>query len=243
MIATMKYLDFTLPTPEQNLACDEALLHLAETGRAGETLRFWEPAQFFVVLGYSRPLQADVHVASCRTQKIPILRRLSGGGTVLQGPGCLNFSLVIDTQRSPELRGITGTNQFIMTRHQRALERVIGRPVKIQGDTDLTIDRLKFSGNAQRRAERFALFHGTFLLSFDIPQVERSLPLPAKQPDYRQGRPHGQFLTNLQLTSEPIKQALRTDWNGREPLDNLPTEEINRLASTRYASDEWNEKF
>jgi lipoate-protein ligase A len=240
----MKYVDLTLPTPEQNLACDEALFQLAENGSAGETLRFWEPARFFVVLGCSRPRAADVHLASCRKENIPVVRRFSGGGTVLQGPGCLNFSLVLDLERSPELGGITGTNRYVMNRHRHASERLAGRPVEVLGHTDLALDRLKFSGNAQRRGKRFALFHGTFLLSFDIARVGLCLPVPERQPDYREDRPHDRFLTNLNLPSAVVKKELLAAWDALEPLNGgLPAGEIDRLAEHRYASDEWNSKF
>ena len=51
--------DLTLPTPEENLACDEALLDLCEAGGAGELLRFWEPPSYFVVLGYANNLPLE----------------------------------------------------------------------------------------------------------------------------------------------------------------------------------------
>src|SRR5689334_16956944 len=91
----MKILDLTLPTPAENLACDEALLQAAETGNSGEVLRFWESPTHFVVVGYANKVGAEVNVAACDARNVPILRRCSGGGTVLQGPGCLNYALVL----------------------------------------------------------------------------------------------------------------------------------------------------
>src|SRR5262245_29464931 len=91
----MRLLDYTFPTPEENLACDEALLDLCEAGHAPEVLRFWEPSSHFVVVGYANRIADEVNVTECRTRGIPILRRCSGGGTVLQGPGCVNYALVL----------------------------------------------------------------------------------------------------------------------------------------------------
>ena len=48
----MKHCDVSPGRPEENLACDEALLDLCEAGESGELLRFWEPNQNFVVAGY-----------------------------------------------------------------------------------------------------------------------------------------------------------------------------------------------
>ena len=58
----MKLLDLTLPTPAENLACDEALLNQAEAN-GGEILRFWEPREHFVVVGYANKVGTEVDVA------------------------------------------------------------------------------------------------------------------------------------------------------------------------------------
>jgi hypothetical protein len=62
----MHLLDLTLPTPAENLACDEALLDLCEEGGAGEVLRFWEPREYFVVVGYANKVASEVNVNACR---------------------------------------------------------------------------------------------------------------------------------------------------------------------------------
>src|SRR6267142_1472838 len=91
----MKYIDLTLPTAAENLACDEALLDLCEEGYEHEILRFWEPREHFVVLGYANKIASEVNVPACKTNHVSIFRRCTGGGAVLQGPGCLNYSLVL----------------------------------------------------------------------------------------------------------------------------------------------------
>src|SRR5438067_1520295 len=100
----MKYCDLTLSTPAENLACDEVLLQLAEQNGAGdEVLRVWEPMQYFVVVGYANRVATEVDIRFCQTNSIPVLRRCSGGGTVLQGPGCVNYSLVLRISESGPL--------------------------------------------------------------------------------------------------------------------------------------------
>ncbi|HRX57114.1 MAG TPA: hypothetical protein P5016_21580, partial [Verrucomicrobiales bacterium] len=87
----MKYLELSLPTPEENLALDEWLLQQTEDSGV-ETLRLWESSHPFVVLGRSNSLAGEVDTEACRQRNIPILRRVSGGGTVVQGPGCLSYA-------------------------------------------------------------------------------------------------------------------------------------------------------
>jgi len=274
----MLLLDLTLSTPAENLACDEALLDMFEE-RGGEgLLRFWEPTNYFVVVGYANHVEKEVDVAACEAEGIPILRRCSGGGTVLQGPGCLNYSLVLKIEEHGPLAGITSANRFIMERNREAVEaEVRGRKsedghqraeggIEIRGYTDLALDRvrerpaepmlgasisqpstlstsLKFSGNAQRRKKNFLLFHGTFLLNFDIALIDKFLRMPSKEPDYRKGRSHTDFLTNLDLPVAAVKGALRKAWHAESKLEAVPHDAIVLLARDKYVTKEWNFKF
>src|SRR5450432_916137 len=118
----MKHLDFTLPSPAENLACDEALLDWCEENEGEEVLRFWESPETFVVVGYANKMAIEVDVANCEAKQIPVLRRCSGGGTVLQGAGCLNYALVLRINENSPLASIASANQFIMERNRAAIE-------------------------------------------------------------------------------------------------------------------------
>jgi lipoate-protein ligase A len=128
-----------------------------------------------------------------------------------------------------------------MGRHREALAAVLRLPVEVRGITDLAITGQKFSGNAQRRKRRALLFHGTFLLSFDLALVERFLTMPSRQPDYRENRPHGRFLTNAPVPASAVREALRSCWKAGEPARGVP--DWQRLAADKYSRDEWNLKF
>jgi len=194
----------------------------------------------------------EVNVAACETRNIPILRRCSGGGTVLQGPGCLNYSLIL--RGNGPLANITSANRFIMEKNRAAIQSAVHSPqsaVEVYGYTDLAIGHptsairhpLKFSGNAQRRRKQFLLFHGTFLLDFDFRLMSDFLPMPSRQPAYRQNRTHESFLTNLPIPAISVKSALRACWNASEPMKCVPLETIASLTRDRYATIEWNFKF
>jgi lipoate-protein ligase A len=312
----MTSLDLSLPCPAENLALDEALLDAAEAGALGESLRFWESPVHFVVVGYANKVSTEVNAAECGRLGIPILRRCSGGGTVLQGPGVLNYSLVLRIAEGTPLAGITSANQFIMQRNADALTKSLraveqmephdehslspsegerpgvrgeenrkplnierhevassqkpvatanpltlipsplpkgrGRTdlhppllVQVQGHTDLAINGLKFSGNAQRRKRSHLLFHGAILLNLDISLLEEVLPMPTLQPDYRARRPHRDFLTQLSISASLVKQALTIAWAADKPA---PLEAcwpgwrdaVNDLVTERYSTANWN---
>lgn len=239
----MYYLDLTFPTAEENLACDEALLEGAEEGTLSETLRFWEPQDHFVVVGYSNKVKNEVRLSSCESRKIPVYRRVSGGGTVLQGPGCLNYALILQIPESGPLSSLTATNDFIMQNHQKALQPLLKNPVSAKGTCDLTIADLKFSGNAQRRKKKYLLYHGTFLLNFDLNFIEEILSAPARQPEYRNGRSHLEFVMNLGIQAKIVKQALRNHWHANLSIADVPHLKIKELVTTRYTDKNWNYKF
>jgi lipoate-protein ligase A len=239
----MKYLDLTLPTPAENLACDEALLDAAEAGAGGDVLRFWEPQQHFAVVGYANKVATEVNLRACESRGVPILRRCSGGGTVLQGPGCLNYSVILNIEGNEKLQSISAANQFIMERNRAALEWLLERQVKIEGHTDLTLGDLKFSGNSQRRRRHFLLFHGTFLLNLDIGLVEALLASPSKQPDYRGNRCHRDFLVNLGVPSASVIAPLANTWDATNKTADVPRAQIEILAREKYSSRDWTMKF
>src|SRR2546430_163392 len=101
----MRYLERVLPTLEENLALDEALLLAAEAD-GPEVLRLWEWPAPAVVLGAAGRIREEVHEEHCRADEVPILRRASGGGTVLLGQGCLLYSLVLAYDSAPGLSEI-----------------------------------------------------------------------------------------------------------------------------------------
>jgi lipoate-protein ligase A len=239
----MKHLDLAFPSATENLACDEALLDWCENGSGEEIIRFWESTETFVVVGYADKIATEVNVTACKARSIPILRRCSGGGTVLQGAGCLNYALVLRITENSPLAGISSANQFIMERNRAGLEGLLKQSVKIRGHTDLVVDGRKFSGNSQRRKKNFLLFHGTFLLNFNLALVSELLRMPSKQPDYRETRSHVEFLTSLNLSADKVKAALRKSWNALEELKVFPRSEIQELAAQKYSTDEWNLKF
>lgn len=238
----MKYLDLSCASPADNLALDEALLDACDAG-GDEVLRFWESPVPFVVVGYGNSVGTEVNISACESRHVPVLRRCSGGGTVVQGPGCLNYSLILRADETGPLRNITSTNRHIMERLARCLSLALGENVKVQGHTDLAIAGIKFSGNAQRRKRVAVLFHGTFLLSFDLALVPQLLPMPSRQPDYRVNRPHGDFIRNIKISPEMVKAAVTTEWNAREPLAEIPWTAVEALVRTKYALRDWNLRF
>lgn len=220
-MVSLSLLDLTLPSPVENLALDEALLQDLEENESHPVLRFWESDRYFVVLGRSSRLSDDVHVDACRQDSVPILRRASGGGTVLQGPGCLSYAVVVPIQLHADLQDIRRTNSFVLQRMASALAR--WQPaIDVQGISDLAIQGWKIAGSAQRRTRTALLFHGTILYRMQAPIISRYLKQPKRQPDYRADRPHHEFLRTLDAPLDDMKKAIANAWQADTELTAWP---------------------
>ena len=243
----LRLLDLTLPSPAENLALDEALL-LALNDQAArgpdapppvETLRFWESPVRFVVLGVSGRLREEVDLEACARAGVPILRRASGGGTVVQGPGCLNFALVLSLEARPELRDVTRSYARILGGLRDALGLEGAEP---DGTSDLAFGGRKISGNSQKRTRHAILHHGTLLHGFDVVCLEELLREPAKQPAYRAGRPHAEFVRNAPLSASEIRSRLTAAWSAAPPSA-FQVPDLGPLIAEKYGNREWLERF
>ncbi|MGW8257278.1 MAG: lipoate--protein ligase family protein, partial [Thermoguttaceae bacterium] len=238
---SMRILELTLPTPAENLALDEALLDEAEDAlHPLEALRLWEPAQNMVVLGRSSNIAAEVRRDVCRELGIPILRRPSGGAAIVAGPGCLMYSLLLAYQNHPSLTAHSEAHKFVLQRVATALA-TLAPAVCCQGISDLALGKLKFSGNSMRAKKRHFLYHGTLLYNFPLELIDRCLKQPPRMPEYRIGRRHDCFVTNLPILPHDIRKALAAAWDAHEPADSWPQDITYRLASEKYSRPEWND--
>ena len=196
----------------EQLACDELLLDQCDRSPNEGLIRFWEVQGYCVVLGYGNRADSEVYLDRCREAEVPVFRRCSGGGTVLLGPGCLNYSLTLPLNLCKALGSVGDANSFIMERNRAAVGDLVSGSVSVQGCTDLVWDGVKISGNAQRRRRAALLFHGTFLLDFDLSRMDRFLRLPSREPQYRGGRAHSVFAGNLPVPRDRLVDALCETW-------------------------------
>jgi lipoate-protein ligase A len=118
----MDLLKLSLPTIAENLALDEALLEEAETKHHAQgILRLWEASQLAVVLGRSSAVADEVNLPYCEQHEIAVARRCSGGASVVVGPGCLMYSVVLPLDTRPELARIDNAHCFVLQTMLRAI--------------------------------------------------------------------------------------------------------------------------
>jgi lipoate-protein ligase A len=236
----LRLLDLTLSTPEENLALDEALLDEAEANdEPGETLRLWEPQSSLVVVGRSSQVAEEVQVGPCGELGIPILRRSSGGAAIVTGPGCLMYALVLSLQLRPALRAIDAAHRFVLATIADALCRR-GIAAKHRGTSDLALGNRKFSGNSLRVRRDHLLYHGTLLYDFPLTRIAECLRAPPRQPDYRGGRTHDEFVVNLPISADELRRLIVEAFSPEGLQKCWPRERVAALAESKYSRLEWN---
>lgn len=236
----MLLLDLTLPSAAANLALDEALLEQAEaSGRPQECLRLWEPAGPLLVVGRSSLVEQEVDEGACRQRNVPVLRRASGGAAIVAAPGCLMYAVVLSLELRPQLRSIDEAHRFVLGQLVESI-RPLAPGVERRGTSDLAIGDRKFSGNSLRVKREHLLYHGTLLYDFPLELIAACLRTPPRQPEYRAGRAHRDFVANLPVDLANLRRALIAAWSADEPLVDWPRRLTERLVAEKYATREWN---
>lgn len=241
----MQLVDYHAKGLEENIALDELMLLKAESDKAGETVRFWESEEDFVVLGRAGKVNEECLLKKCHTEGVKVIRRVSGGGTILQGRGSFNYSLILSYAKDENLKRILSSYKIILGRIAKVLQ---GRGIKAEfiPISDMAVGGRKFSGNAQARKKRHFLHHGTFLYDFDIRKVSLYLKHPPKEPAYRRGRRHEDFIANINLTRGEIEESVLEAFPPDEASYNLSSGDIKsleELVREKYSKDSWNYSF
>ena len=171
---------------------------------AGERLLVWESARPAVVLPRHGEPEAWAHGAACAARGVEVLRRESGGGAVVVGPGCLAVALVLSLDARPRLADVEYSFGWLLGRLADALA-LDGVAVRA---ADLALGGRKFAGHAQRRLRGALLHHGVLLYDFDLALMDLLLTEPARRPAWRGNRTHREFLTNAPLARGEIVRRL-----------------------------------
>ena len=161
----MIYLDKQNTDPWFNLAAEEVALKSS----SDDILMLWEN-QPSVVLGKHQNAMAEVNHAFVLKHQIPVIRRISGGGTVYHDHGNLNYSVITtveNRERSIDFQQFTKPVFRFLSQ--------FGLEVAFHGKTNLSINGRKFSGNAAHVYKNRVLHHGTLLFNTDLNQLEQSI--------------------------------------------------------------------
>jgi lipoate---protein ligase len=191
-----------LPIFEQ-LQLEEALLRIGEGSYA--LLNTNSPPA--IVLGISNRVPEAVCVSDVRLKDLPIIRRFSGGGSVVVDNATFFCTIILDQKEHP----FPPNPQGMMIYVAKILEKAF-LPFKMSIEAqDYILDDRKIGGNAQSFTKHRVLHHTSFLYSWQK-EFMNLLKMPLVQPEYRRKRKHEDFLGSLDayfFTKESFYNALQ----------------------------------
>ena len=158
-------------------------------------IELWVPESSLLVLGRSNKASREVHLAHCAADGVPVFKRLGGGGTVVLYPGCLIVSVgcwVADFYKNDHY--FRQLNQAVIQTLKGPLPELV---LEQRGHSDIVAEGRKCAGTSLFRSRNYLLYQASILVDLDLEAIERYLPHPSAEPDYRQGRRHRDFLFGL----------------------------------------------
>lgn len=180
------------PEAVREIALDFEMLEKAAEGPA---VRAWTCRTPAVVLGVSRDVAEEVDARECERRGVAILRRASGGGTVVIAEGTVQYAFLLPHDEATSIGEVKACCNAIV---RRALgEAGIAAALETDPSGDLRAGDRKVGGLALRRRRHATMLHGTLLARADLEGIAALLKHPAREPAWRQGRPHLDFLANL----------------------------------------------
>ena len=60
--------------------------------------------------------------------------------------------------------------------------------------------------------------------------------------DYRRDRPHSDFVANLPLAADRLKELLTNAWEAHDAVSHWPRDVVARLLAEKYGQDEWRQR-
>lgn len=237
----MKYIINTNTNPYFNLALDEyAMKHIDEKE---DFFFLWqnEPA---VIIGKNQTTIEEVNMKVVTEQGIKVARRVSGGGAVYHDFGNLNFTFIINVDDPKKVNFKKYVQPMIDALNS------LGIKAYASGRNDILIDGLKMSGNAQRFANGKLMHHGTIMFDVNIEDLVTALTVDeskiiskgvksvrSRVTNIKEHLPEG---TTLEMFWEQLHYYLSNKGQDSEiVLEPKQIEEIEYIASTRFASWDW----
>jgi lipoate---protein ligase len=192
--------DLKLFTPRENLEKD---------------LLVWQPEKTVIVIGNGSKEDKELKKELVAEDKIPVIRRTTGGLSVVLSNKMLCVSIAYYEEKLIDPKMIFyNSNKIIID----ALESLGIKKIKMQGISDLTIGNKKISGSSIFQNNKLKFFHSVLNVKEDVSLIEKYLNYPDREPDYRKGRSHKEFVTSLFdegyiFSFDEIKEALLEEWN------------------------------
>lgn len=199
-----------------------------------------------IIVGKHQNTIAEINVPFVFENNIKVVRRLSGGGTVFHDNGNLNYSFIQKGEKGKLVDFEKYTKPILDTLQN------IGINAYLRGKSDLVIEGLKFSGNAEHIYRNKILHHGTMLFSSELTKLNNAIKADWTKFTDKAVRSNRSKVTNItehlhkpltidEFKSEVTKTVISNNSTVKSySLTHEDTLAIQKLVDDKYSKWEWN---
>lgn len=237
----MLYIKRTETDPYFNIAAEEYVLK----NFTEECFMLWrnEPS---IIVGKHQNTLAEINPDYIEKNNIPVIRRISGGGTVFHDLGNLNFTFI----KNGHTEKLVDFKKF--TEPIIAALASLGINAKFEGKNDLRIDGKKISGNAEHVHKNRVLHHGTLLFSSKLDHLSAALNVEPDKFKDKAVKSNRSIVTNIidhlarpisikEFEEQIYRYIYKNDAHASfYEFDEQDIRNINELVNTKYKRWEWN---
>jgi lipoate---protein ligase len=199
-----------------------------------------------IIIGKNQNALSEINIDYVKKNKIPVVRRLSGGGAVYHSLGNLNFSFIINDSKNNLMNFKKFTTPIIEVLKELSVN------AENTGRNDLVIEGKKFSGNAQFKSKNRFLHHGTLLFSSDLKELSGSLKADPLKFEDKSTKSVSSRVANItdylknKIGIEEFKDLIfkqiiadNPEYHFYDPGKN-DLEKINEIVKSKYETWDWN---
>lgn len=246
----MRFIPLIIARPEVQMAIDEAVMIARIEEKVEDTVRLYIFKPSSITIGRFQSVEYDVDLEKCKELEIPVVRRITGGGSVFHDQyGEITYSAVIGEDSYKGLKNVEESYRIIASPLVEAL-REVGLNGGFSGLNDIIANGKKISGSAQTRRKGVILQHGTFMYATRLDILASVLKVSQKKLQDKGVRSIWERVTTLEregikVSREEVYNILRDKFLEKFSLEegkltDYELELAEELLEERYGKEEWN---
>lgn len=161
---------------------------------AGDGLMIWQPSSLIIVLGQSNTPEKSLVIRQVEVDNVPVTKRPTGGETVILSPEMAVITVAREFENMPRSGNFFSEINSVIIDN---LESLGVSSLVTRGISDIAIGNRKILGSSMHRKNNRLVYHAVLNLGGDTSLFNRYLLHPVREPGYRQGRNHSEFVTSL----------------------------------------------